>query len=151
MRGRKYAFPRMVNLGLYLATQQWRLVIYRLRFVSRDSAPEARKIVAQPGRAGCTARKILERRRCGRCLYSQKLRPTKVNKFSHKRLSATCFCGYQSAGRPIFISLPHQPAILNRKTPCYLFLPCFLAARSSITACAAANRAIGTRNGDALT
>jgi hypothetical protein len=151
MRGRKYAFPRMVNLGLYLATQEWRLVIYRLRFVSRDSAPEARKIVAQPGRAGYTARKILERRRCGRCIYSQKRRPTKVRKFSHRLFNATCFRDHRSAGRLVCNPPPHEPAILNWKTLCYLFLPCFLAARSSITACAAANRAIGTRNGEALT
>jgi hypothetical protein len=35
--------------------------------------------------------------------------------------------------------------------PAPLFLLRFFAARSSMTACAAANRAIGTRNGDALT
>jgi hypothetical protein len=36
---------------------------------------------------------------------------------------------------------------------CYFlfFAPDFFAARSSITACAAARRAIGTRNGEALT
>ena len=63
---------------------------------------------------------------------------------------------FQSAGRLISNPLPRESATLNRKTLRYrflppLFLPCFFAARSSITACAAANRAIGTMNGEALT
>jgi hypothetical protein len=69
---------------LQFATQAGRLVIRRSRFVSQISAPEARKILAQPGRAGYAARSNFEHRRCGRCLCPLNPRPTNVLRFSHR-------------------------------------------------------------------
>jgi hypothetical protein len=46
--------------------------------VSRDSAPEERKIVAQPERAGYTTEQDFERHRCDRCFGWQRLRPNEV-------------------------------------------------------------------------
>jgi hypothetical protein len=64
--------------GVWFVTQEWLLLVGRLQCVSRDSAPEARNTLAQPGRAGYLARKDFERRRCGRCLRWLRLRRTNV-------------------------------------------------------------------------
>jgi hypothetical protein len=60
--------------------------------VSRDSAPEARKIVAQPVRAGYTTEEDFERRRCDRCFCWQRLRPNKVFTQTPKPLTRESRC-----------------------------------------------------------
>ena len=75
--GLGYVVPRLRRSGFLMVVLECSRGNSRLVFC--NTAPEARKIVAQCGSAGHMEKEDSKRRRCGRCLRWLELRPTWIH------------------------------------------------------------------------